>query len=101
MTWKLVTIRPSLSQTKPDPVPYSVCRALRLEMCTTEGETLRNRLIVDFSSSARSPRAVTTRGSAFASIPPRLLDQYHHANAPTGTPSRQRKNTTASHDEPV
>jgi len=32
-------------------------------MCTTDGDTERNSSIVDFSSSARSPRGVTARGS--------------------------------------
>src|SRR5882724_552430 len=58
-------------------------------MWTTDGDTSLNRAMVDFSSSARSPRAVTNRGAAVGSRPgDRLVhgDQTRH----TSTAARTR-----------
>src|SRR5512135_1424575 len=57
----------------PDPVPRGMVKMLRLQksmtrsevdMYTTESRERSNSSMVDFSSAARSPRAVTVRGAA-------------------------------------
>ena len=63
MTWKLVTIWPLLSQTKPVPVPRGSCCTLRLKksrsvvsvvMCTTDGD---RRLKSSMLASSSAPSA--------------------------------------------
>ncbi len=75
ITWKFVTILPLLSQTMPEPVPWGISTAFKenrflrtalLVIKTTEFEVALKMSMVFFSSSAKSPRAVTTRGSTFS-----------------------------------
>jgi hypothetical protein len=71
---------------KPEPVPrgtentFRVQRSTtfsRVEMNTTEAFDFSNSSIVAFSSACSSPRGVTGRGAAFASVP----EKYHPLNA--------------------
>ncbi len=78
MTWKFVTTWPCRSHTKPEPAPCGTSviskkftgRRARLVMKTTDGLHRSKSSIVAFSSAARSPRAVTGRGSAVGPLQP-------------------------------
>jgi hypothetical protein len=73
MTWKLVTMWPASSQTKPVPVPLG-CSLVRSEkksrctasvvMCTTEGETRLKTPMLFISSASSALRVLTARGWA-------------------------------------
>src|SRR5882672_9212023 len=78
MTWLLVTMWPSSSHTKPEPVPCGMVKMLRenrsstravVEMYTTEPFERSNSSMVAFSSAARSPRAAIGRGCVQRGLP--------------------------------
>ena len=96
MTWKLVTMWPALSHTKPVPVPRGTCCTFmlkrsrctpRLVMCTTEGPVFLNRSMCASSSAASGPRGVTARGTA--SVRPCTRAGYS-IEAPTATAAASR-----------
>ena len=102
---------PSLSHTKPEPVPWGICWTSRLNgpaavtsvvIWTTEGDAVRKISIVVRSISARSPRATTGRSTASGSRSRQGLGMtvqiVHSASAATSisrtalSPSGRRSN---------